>query len=121
MAQLFDTAKLFRLNVGKWKSITRKGADMPVYVAKFKGSMVQVQKAKEERVSLKRCKEVLNKNGNNYSDQEISEIRDFLYELGRIDYAVFIHNENKEREKERALLLEAENLDPNNPNQNQVA
>lgn len=35
-------------------------------------------------VSLERCKEVLNRNNNKYTNEEIKEIREFLYQLANI-------------------------------------
>ncbi len=32
-----------------------------------------------ERLSVNQCKKILNTNGNNYSDEEISKIRNWLY------------------------------------------
>ncbi|MFY9307990.1 MAG: hypothetical protein WAQ28_02965 [Bacteroidia bacterium] len=40
-------------------------------------------------ISLENCKEILNQNGKNYTDEEIGEIRDFLYCLVEIDYSFF--------------------------------
>ena len=33
----------------------------------------------ENRLSIARCREILNTNGQNYTDEEIIAIRDFLY------------------------------------------
>jgi hypothetical protein len=38
----------------------------------------------------------LTKYGNQYTDEQVLAIRDFLYEVGQIDYEVFIYNERKE-------------------------
>lgn len=35
-------------------------------------------------VSLERCKEVLNRNNHKYTNEEIKEIREFLYQLANI-------------------------------------
>ncbi len=51
----------------------------------------------EKRISLSTCKKILNKYGSNYSDEQVLAIRDFLYEVGQIDYEVFIYNEEKEK------------------------
>lgn len=50
-----------------------------------------------ERISIAKCKEVLNRKGKNYSEEELLAIREFLFELAKIDYDVFIFNERKER------------------------
>ena len=39
-------------------------------------------------IPLKLCKEILNKGGKKYSDEEIEMIRDFLYEMGMIQIEV---------------------------------
>lgn len=41
------------------------------------------------KLSLERCRKVLNRNGNNYSDEQILEIRDFLYAMATLDYLFF--------------------------------
>jgi len=51
---------------------------------------------RREKISLHKCKSILNRKKNTYSDADILAIRDFLYELANIDYDVFIHNENRE-------------------------
>lgn len=42
-----------------------------------------------EKLSLAHCKKVLNRNGNNYTDEQIINIRDFLYAMASIDYLFF--------------------------------
>lgn len=37
-----------------------------------------------DRLDLAACKEILNANGNNYTDEEILRIRDYLYQLAEI-------------------------------------
>jgi hypothetical protein len=73
--------------------------------------MAQAEKILKEIMSLKKCKEVLNKNGNKFSDQQIIEIRDLLCLLAGIDYAVFIYNEKKN----------VQQSDDQNPEQKQAA
>lgn len=50
-----------------------------------------------EKISIAKCKEILNKKGKNYSEEELLAIRELLFELAKIDYDVFIFNEQKER------------------------
>jgi hypothetical protein len=50
----------------------------------------------KEKISLKKCKEILNKKGDKYSDEQVLAIRDFLYEMAQIDYEVFVYNQRKE-------------------------
>ena len=69
---------------------------MPLLVAKFRGTMAERSEKRGEKISVKKCKDILNRKKNTYSDEDILAIRDFLYELAMIDYGVFIHNENKE-------------------------
>jgi hypothetical protein len=40
-----------------------------------------------ERISLTECKKILNKNGNHYTDNEIIEIRNWLYFISEISLA----------------------------------
>jgi len=42
-----------------------------------------------ERLSLSHCRKVLNRNGNQYTDEEIIAIRDFLYIMATLDYRFF--------------------------------
>ncbi|MFI5150133.1 MAG: hypothetical protein ACHQRM_10410 [Bacteroidia bacterium] len=65
-------------------------------MAKFRGTMAERGERNGERISMQRCKDILNRKKNQYSDSDILAIRDFLYELAKIDYGVFMHNENKE-------------------------
>ncbi len=41
-------------------------------------------------VSIEDLKKALNKNGENYTDEEVKEIRDFLYLVGQIAYENFM-------------------------------
>lgn len=42
-------------------------------------------KSKKRKISVEECKKMLNKNGNNYTDEEVVKIRDFLYVLVHIE------------------------------------
>ena len=48
-----------------------------------------------EKISLKKCKAILQKDGSVYTDEEVSQIRDFLYMLAELDYKVFLKTQNK--------------------------
>jgi hypothetical protein len=50
-----------------------------------------------EKISIAKCKEILNRKGKNYSEEDLLAIRELLFELAKIDYDVFIYNEQKER------------------------
>ena len=39
---------------------------------------------RDRKVSVEQCKKMLNKNDNNYTDEEVEKIRDFLYVLVHI-------------------------------------
>jgi hypothetical protein len=41
------------------------------------------------KISLEEFKKMLNKNGDNFSDDDIKEIRDFLYIIAEIDFIMF--------------------------------
>ena len=53
---------------------------------------------KSEKISLKKCKAILQKDGSVYTDEEVSQIRDFLYMLAELDYKVFLNAQKKEAE-----------------------
>jgi hypothetical protein len=41
-------------------------------------------------LSVKKCHEILNKNGEkNYSEEEVKQIRELLYKIGHFDYMLF--------------------------------
>ena len=40
-------------------------------------------------VSLERCRELAKKYGNNYTDEELLKIRDFLYKMAAIEYKIY--------------------------------
>ena len=46
-----------------------------------------------ENLSLDKCRKILNKNGKNYSDEQIIAIRNYLSELAQVDFEVFVYNE----------------------------
>lgn len=45
-------------------------------------------------ISLEKCKDVLNKKKDKYTNEEVKEIRDFLYLLAGIQYEVEKSNKN---------------------------
>jgi len=47
-------------------------------------------------ITLERCAMVLNRNGKQYSDEEIKQIRDLLYNLARIDEIIRTGNDSQE-------------------------
>jgi hypothetical protein len=44
----------------------------------------------KEKISLGKCKSILESDGSIYSEQEIVEIREFLYLLAELDYDVYL-------------------------------
>ena len=55
-------------------------------------------------LSIEECKKTLNKDGIIYTDEEVKEIREFLYILAEIDYKIFQRRMEKEREKETNVV-----------------
>jgi len=53
-----------------------------------------------EKISLKKCKTILQKDGSVYSDEEIFQIREFLYKMANLDFEVYQKAKQKESEKE---------------------
>ena len=51
-----------------------------------------------EKISLKKCKPILQKDGSVYTDEEVSQIREYLYMLAELDYKVFLKTQKKESE-----------------------
>jgi hypothetical protein len=50
-----------------------------------------------ERISLTECKKILNKNGNHYTDNEIIEIRNWLYFISEIVLSSLEENEAQQK------------------------
>lgn len=46
--------------------------------------------SERERISLGKCKSILESDGSIYSEQELLEIRAFLYLLAEMDYDVYL-------------------------------
>ena len=55
-----------------------------------------------EKISLKKCKTILQKDGSVYTDEEVFQIRDFIYKMAELDYEVF----QKTKQKEAEILKE---------------
>ena len=55
-----------------------------------------------EKLSIEECRKTLNQNGNNYTDEEILKIRDFLYQFVEIEKLV--REEEILRAKEARLM-----------------
>lgn len=64
----------------------------------FQKLLLKKVSQKEYMLSVQKCKELLIREGINYSDKEIEQLRDFLYILARIDIENFkrkLHHEQK--------------------------
>ena len=48
-----------------------------------------------EKVSLSKCKTVLQKDGSVYTNEEVSQIRDFLNMLAELEYKAFMKNQKR--------------------------
>ena len=55
-----------------------------------------------EKISLSKCKSVLEKDGSKYSNEEILEIREFLYKMADLDYEVYLKQKIRDKEFEEA-------------------
>lgn len=51
---------------------------------------------KKKKLSIEYCKSILNKDGYNYTDEQVEQIRDFLYLLADIQYQHFNMTEHEE-------------------------
>jgi hypothetical protein len=58
-------------------------------------------KKEVEKISLLKCRSILQSDGSVYTDQDIIEIRDFLYKLAEMDYEVFLKLKQRELEFEK--------------------
>lgn len=58
--------------------------------------------------SLSKCKNILQKDGSVYTDEQVIEIKNFLYKLAEMDYSIFL--KQKMRELEFKKLKEEQNL-----------
>lgn len=58
--------------------------------------------------SLSKCKSILQKDGSVYTDEQVIEIKNFLYKLAEMDYSIFL--KQKIRELEFKKLKEEQNL-----------
>jgi hypothetical protein len=63
----------------------------------------EIRKTGRRKVSVEQCKKMLNRNGNNYTDEEVEKIRDFLYILVHIEMEYIKTRINHEEEKLRTL------------------
>lgn len=54
--------------------------------------------SEREKISLGKCKSILESDGSIYSEQEIVEIRDFLYLLAELDYDVYLKQKLRDQE-----------------------
>lgn len=68
------------------------------------------------KISPQECKAILNKNGENFSDEEVKAIRDFLYALIEIDYFHFQKYVKQKGEQEIKSLIDdtSDNIIPLN-------
>lgn len=48
--------------------------------------------------SLSKCKSILQKDGSVYTDEQVIEIKNFLYKLAEMDYSIFLKQKMREIE-----------------------
>ena len=51
-------------------------------------------------LSIEQCREILNAGERKYSEEEIIKIRDFVYQLAKIDVEFFMREKNKNSERD---------------------
>ncbi len=75
-----------------------------------KGKLVELEAKQliKPKICIEEFKKIMNKNGDNFSDDEIKEIRDFLYNIAEIDFLLY-QQYIKERAEE--LKLTNENIE----------
>lgn len=54
--------------------------------------------SEREKISVGKCKSILESDGSIYSEQEIVEIRAFLYLLAELDYDVYLKQKLRDQE-----------------------
>ena len=55
---------------------------------------------KSEKVSLSKCKTILQSDGSVYTDEEVSQIRDYLYLLAEIEHETFLKSISEKTKEE---------------------
>lgn len=55
---------------------------------------------KSKKLSLAHCKGILESTGKRYTDKQIEEIRDILYQLGEMDYLISKDLSNRDEVEE---------------------
>jgi hypothetical protein len=53
-----------------------------------------------ELISISKCKSILQKDGSQYTDEEVTQIREFLYKLAEMDYQIFLKQKLRDQEFE---------------------
>ena len=59
-----------------------------------------------EKISLKKCKAILQKDGSVYTDEEVVQIREFLYKIANLEHEIY----QKTKQKEAEILEEKRSL-----------
>ena len=57
-----------------------------------------------EKISLKKCKTILQKDGSVYTDEEVYQIRDFLYKIAKLEHEVFLKTQKKKVKTDKIEL-----------------
>jgi len=53
-----------------------------------------------ETIRINKCKAILQKDGSVYTDEEVAQIREFLYKIANLEHEVCQKTKQKESEKE---------------------
>ena len=49
-------------------------------------------------VSIEECKTILNQNGNTYTNEQVTKIKEYLYQLAKIDIEYFLKSKTNEKQ-----------------------
>ncbi len=61
--------------------------------------------AKEDKgLSFEKCKEILNKNGQKYTQDQVEQIRQFLCQLAEIDYENYLDIKRRKSEEMKGKI-----------------
>jgi hypothetical protein len=53
-----------------------------------------------ELIPTNKCKSILQKDGSQYTDEEVTQVREFLYKLAEMDYQIFLKQKIRDQEFE---------------------
>lgn len=69
------------------------------------GKIVRITN-RQQSIPVEKCREMLNRNGITYTDEEVNKVRDYLYQMAAVTIEEFTKCQQAETEKSKIISIQ---------------